>query len=86
MGVDNLSGNGRNGSEPDGPSELYRLAEMIAAAKNPQVHFNTQKVDVPEAERRAIIATLEGEMNDLLRGGASRDFINGELSKALKRF
>ena len=50
-------------SEP-GADELSLLAFLIAMAKNPQVWFCAEQL--PEAECKALIATLENEMQELM--------------------
>jgi len=43
--------------------ELYRLADLIARAENPQLFFD---LDIPEIEKNVLVNDLEWAMEDLL--------------------
>lgn len=53
------------GSNPD-YEEINHLSDRIALVKNPHMNFGFTDADMPEAERKAVEATLKDRLQELL--------------------
>ena len=62
-------------SHPD-YDRLNDLSQKIAWAKNPQMIWEGQEVDLPEAESKALVGVLKGKMGRELQGGRFHDLIS----------
>lgn len=66
---------------PNSPDyeEINHLSDRIALIKNPHMNFGFTEADMPEAERKAVEATLKDRLQELL------DFQSLPFNKVLTR-